>query len=281
MKRIREFFKKLFNDFKIVLFNEQTLVEEHSFKLSPLKLILFLFSVGIIFIGFYILFSYLFTDVFASNPQTAADFKRHVITLKKQVDELETQTENNNSYINELRDIISDKKTTKLDTTKYVMSDQELLTQEVTQTASKEIEPEQPTSVKETSKIIEKSSSMSSYIIPVKGTISATYNANLQHFATDIAATIGTPIQCIANGICIFSDWTTSTGFVIIVQHNNGMISVYKHASKLLKKQGQIIKQGETIALVGNTGKITSGPHLHLELWKDGKPQNAQQFIKF
>lgn len=116
---------------------------------------------------------------------------------------------------------------------------------------------------------------------PVAGTMSLTFSLEKKHYGVDITAPKNTPIKSISDGFVILCDWTLETGNTIAVQHTNNLISFYKHNSSLLKKVGDKVKTGEAIAIVGNTGEQTSGPHLHFELWKDGKPLNPQEYIRF
>ncbi|HHB77720.1 MAG TPA: M23 family metallopeptidase [Saprospiraceae bacterium] len=116
---------------------------------------------------------------------------------------------------------------------------------------------------------------------PVIGETSAGFNINSQHYGIDIIAPKGTPIKSITNGVVIFSDWTMETGNTIVIKHSNDLLSVYKHNEKLLKKSGDIVKAGEAIAIIGNTGTLTSGPHLHFELWYRQKPLNPKEYIRF
>ena len=88
-------------------------------------------------------------------------------------------------------------------------------------------------------------------------------------------------VVAVLDGVVIFTDWTVKTGYVIQVQHTNDLISVYKHNSILLKKQGDYVRAGEVLGVVGNTGEESSGPHLHFELWRAGNPLNPENFIKF
>ena len=120
------------------------------------------------------------------------------------------------------------------------------------------------------------------YLVPpVKGTISAGFSEAQSHFGIDVLAPKSTPIKAILDGHVIFSDWTLETGNTIGIQHNNNMVSIYKHNSSLLKKMGSFVKAGEAVAVIGNTGTISSGPHLHFELWVDGLPIDPQKFINF
>lgn len=116
---------------------------------------------------------------------------------------------------------------------------------------------------------------------PVKGVVTNAYDKQARHFATDIATKMSEPIQSILDGHVIFSSFTPSTGYVIIIQHSDNLISVYKHCAALLKKEGVFVKGGEVIALAGNTGELTTGPHLHFELWYNGNAVNAEDYINF
>jgi len=119
------------------------------------------------------------------------------------------------------------------------------------------------------------------FFAPLKGNISQEFDVNSKHFAIDIASKKGNPIKATADGTVIFSDWSADTGYVIILKHNKDFISVYKHNGNLLKQQGDFVKSGEVIASVGSTGELTTGPHLHFELWKGGYAVNPINFIDF
>jgi len=119
------------------------------------------------------------------------------------------------------------------------------------------------------------------FFSPITGNITQNFNISEKHFAIDISQTTGTPVKAIEDGRVIFSEWTTETGYVIIVEHGTGFISVYKHNGALLKQQGDFVKSGEAIASVGSTGELTTGPHLHFELWYNGYPVNPINYIDF
>lgn len=116
---------------------------------------------------------------------------------------------------------------------------------------------------------------------PVEGIVSRGFDEKSRHFGTDIVAKANSKVSAIADGVVILTDWTIKTGNVIQVQHSNNLVSVYKHNSTLLKKQGDYVRAGEVIAIVGNTGEETTGPHLHFELWRAGNPLNPENFIQF
>lgn len=119
------------------------------------------------------------------------------------------------------------------------------------------------------------------FFTPVKGIISNGFNAAINHPFLDIAAPENSPVSSILDGTVIFATWTEESGHTIQIQHSNDLISIYKHNSKLLKKPGEKVKAGTVIALVGNTGRLSSGPHLHFELWHKGVPIDPTKYIKF
>jgi len=119
------------------------------------------------------------------------------------------------------------------------------------------------------------------FFTPVKGVVSDEFNAAKKHFAIDIAAPPNTAVHAVLDGTVTFAQWTQDTGFVIQIQHSNNLISNYKHNAKLLKTTGERVKAGEAIALVGNSGSKTTGPHLHFELWHNGTPIDPAKYISF
>lgn len=116
---------------------------------------------------------------------------------------------------------------------------------------------------------------------PTKGKVISPYNAKTKHYGVDIAGAINETVKSVAAGTVIFSNFTTETGYVIAIQHQGGMISLYKHNNALLKHEGDVVRAGEPIAFLGNSGELTSGPHLHFELWVNGKPVNPLVYISF
>jgi murein DD-endopeptidase MepM/ murein hydrolase activator NlpD len=114
---------------------------------------------------------------------------------------------------------------------------------------------------------------------PVTGFISKEYNVSKGHLGIDFAVKTGTPVFAAGNGYVVFADYTTNEGYMIIIAHSNNYITVYKHCSSLLKKTRDVVEQGELIALSGNTGLLTTGPHLHFEIWKNGQAINPKSLL--
>ncbi|MBV67902.1 MAG: peptidase M23 [Candidatus Marinimicrobia bacterium] len=116
---------------------------------------------------------------------------------------------------------------------------------------------------------------------PVNGTLSDRFNLENKHYGVDIAMPENSPVHSISEGIVVFSEWTTETGYVIIVEHLNGLTSIYKHNASIIKLQGDTVETGEIIGFTGNTGELTTGPHLHFELWFQGEPVDPESYIEF
>lgn len=116
---------------------------------------------------------------------------------------------------------------------------------------------------------------------PVKGVVTNPFNAKSGHLGVDVVAPPNEVIVAVADGTVTLSSWTLETGYVIQIQHAGNLLSVYKHNSKLLKQSGAHVKTGEAIAIIGNSGELTTGPHLHFELWHNGTPLNPEQYIVF
>jgi len=116
---------------------------------------------------------------------------------------------------------------------------------------------------------------------PTRGMVSDRFDAKKKHYGTDIAANPNESVLATMDGTVILSTYTAETGYLIGVQHSQDLISVYKHCGSLLKKEGDRVKGGEAIALVGNSGTFSTGPHLHFELWYKGHPVNPEKYIVF
>lgn len=114
---------------------------------------------------------------------------------------------------------------------------------------------------------------------PTQGTMTRGFQPDARHFGIDIAAAEGSEIRAIADGIVINSDWTINYGFVIHLQHANGITSVYKHCSNVMKQEGDIVLKNDILGSIGHTGVMSSGPHVHLELWQNGIPLNPIMYL--
>jgi murein DD-endopeptidase MepM/ murein hydrolase activator NlpD len=123
--------------------------------------------------------------------------------------------------------------------------------------------------------------SQMNFYVPVKGIITNHFNLSADHFGVDLVSDPNARISTILEGTVIFSGWTLETGYVMYIQHDADLVSVYKHNAELLKSTGDKVRAGEAIAIIGNSGELSTGPHLHFELWHRGNALNPEQYIDF
>lgn len=119
------------------------------------------------------------------------------------------------------------------------------------------------------------------FFIPLQGIITSRFDLMENHFGIDIASSRNEAVKSTLEGTVVFSGWTLETGYVIGIQHERNFISIYKHNSVLMKKEGDKVVAGEPIAISGESGELTTGPHLHFELWENGIPVNPEEYILF
>jgi murein DD-endopeptidase MepM/ murein hydrolase activator NlpD len=119
------------------------------------------------------------------------------------------------------------------------------------------------------------------FFSPLTGFISDHFDVKKGHYGVDIVAKTNEPVKNIADGTVVFASWTQDSGYVMMIHHKGNMISVYKHNAELYKKVGTFVNAGEIISIVGNSGEMTDGPHLHFELWYNGNPLNPEEFVTF
>ena len=116
---------------------------------------------------------------------------------------------------------------------------------------------------------------------PTRGMLTSMFDANKKHFGIDVAASPNESVLATLDGTVVLATYTADTGYLIQVQHAQNLVSVYKHCGSLLKQVGDVVKAGEAIALVGNTGEKTTGPHLHFEIWNRGRALDPTKYIVF
>jgi len=119
------------------------------------------------------------------------------------------------------------------------------------------------------------------FFVPLKGVVSNSFDAATEHFGIDMVSEPNSRILAVLDGTVIFAGWTLETGYVMHIQHEADIVSVYKHNSELLKSTGDRVKAGDAVAIIGNSGELTTGPHLHFELWHNGTALNPEQYIDF
>ncbi|CAI8435624.1 MAG: Murein DD-endopeptidase MepM [Flavobacterium sp. SCGC AAA160-P02] len=276
--------QKLTNKYRLVVLNENTFEERFSLKLSRLNVYVFggLFSVLLISATILLI---AFTPIKEYIPgYSSTKLKTEAIKLSLESDSLKNRLAVIEKYTKSIKSVLTGEVTSDdtidsiQDLSRRIQIDEDLLKASKQDSIFREkIESKDrfPLSdeLQNKVKIV--------FFAPISGTISETYNLENKHFAIDVVAKTGTPVKAVADGTVIFSEWTTETGYVIIIKHANNYVSVYKHNGTLLKQQGDLVQSGEAIASVGSTGALTTGPHLHFELWSNGYAVNPSNYIDF
>lgn len=283
-KNKKKFRQKLIDKYRMVVINENTFEEKFTFKLSRLNVFIFGGIFSILLIG---LTSVLiaFTPLKEYIPgYSSTKLKKQASDLVYKVDSLQNIIAVNDLYINKVKNVLTGDvanfkfdKDSVLETIKLDKDSMLISASESDSLFRLEVEREDKFSFfKEAKKDLD-----IVFFAPINGAITSNYDSNQKHFAVDIAVKEGTPVKAVSDGTVIFAEWTAETGHVIIIEHAKGYISIYKHNGALHKQQGDLVKSGEVIASSGSTGELTTGPHLHFELWSDGYPVNPINFIDF
>ncbi len=282
-------FRKFRHKYRFVVQNESTYEERFSFRMSRMNVFIFLVGMSIILIASttYII---AFTPLREYIPgYTDVTLAKKLYDLQLRADSLNNEFRQKDLFIKNIKNIIAGNAI-------YEEEDPDQIPEndysDITITRSvedsvlrQEFESRDKYNLYPFSGNVASSDvpslSVYSFFPPLKGIITNHFDQASQHFGIDIVAHRNDAVKCLLDGTVIFSNWTLATGWVIGVQHKSNLISVYKHNAALLKKTGDYVKAGEPISIVGNSGELTTGPHLHFELWHNGRPLNPENYISF
>ncbi len=282
-KRSKKIRTKLLHKYRLVVLNEDTFEERFSFKLNRLNVFvfstvfaLFLIIVTTILIAFTPLREYI-------PGYSSTSLKKKATDLAYKTDSLQQELLVNEQYLASIRKVLTgDVKTLDFNKDSIIEAAQvDAATVNLAATAQDSLLREKVAREDKYNPLANTAEIIVALFAPVKGNISSQYNPEEKHFAVDIVTVKDAAVKSVADGTVIFAEWTAKTGYVMIIEHRNEIISVYKHNASLNKEQGELVKGGEVIATVGNTGELTTGPHLHFELWSDGYPIDPTNFIDF
>tara|TARA_A100001015_G_scaffold277323_1_gene336424 strand:+ start:183 stop:1040 length:858 start_codon:yes stop_codon:yes gene_type:complete len=274
---------KLSERFHILLVNEKTLEKRKLFSSSSINLVassLFAFLL-LLSTSFILIYITPLKEYF--RGYTSIELRENAVENSMKLDSLESLYISQSKYIKSLKDLLSgnisfedldqitentESNSLELEIIKTNLDDSLLraLVDEEDKYNAFDLEGERFTTV---------------LFPPVKGGLSSGFDYESKHYGVDIAMPENSPVHSISEGIVVFAEWTSETGFVIILEHLNGLTSIYKHNSSIIKTQGDRIETGEIIAFTGNTGSLTTGPHLHFELWYRGEPVDPESYIEF
>lgn len=288
MKAKKTLSERLTTKYQLVIRNEENLAEKSTLGFTYAKVLVLSISVFLlIFIGSLFLSRTLLAKWFdPRHAQIEANKKLYELALK--VDSLAVEVERKDRYILNVQRIlrgdtssgfedpashlsVQDKAVKPAETMKLAPADSQF---------RKEFEQSELSLVSLASgKNRELQETF--FFSPITGFISDHYDIKKGHYGIDIVAKTNEPVKCIADGTVIMASWTQDSGYVIAVQHRGSLISVYKHNAENLKKVGTFVNAGDIISIVGNSGEMTDGPHLHFELWYNGNSMNPEEFVTF
>lgn len=282
-KRNRAFWNNMKFKYKLTVSNENTLEEVIGLRVSKLNgfsvlffTLLLLFAIAAAIIAFTPLRNYL-------PGYMNSEVRAQIVKNALRADSLQQLVERQNLYIMNIQDIFSGR--IKADTVSSMDSLTAVRTDSLMSRTKEEEEFRLQFEENEKYNLTSLGDAFNTdgliFYRPTRGLLSSNFNPQIRHFGVDISANPNESVLSTLDGTVILSAYTAETGYVIQVQHNQDFVSVYKHCGSLLKREGDPVKAGEVIALVGNTGSETTGPHLHFELWHKGRAINPENYIVF
>lgn len=282
------FFRKLHDKYRISIFNEDSIEEVWRGRLSRFMV---MSTIGVIafFSATVVVIAFFFTPVKEYIPGfPSGEMRKEILNNAIVTDSLQQKIERQAEFFIGIKNILEGNIPEELrgDTSKV---DHEQLFQNMDLTPSTEdlsfrelVEKEEKYNLQVFSRRDSIDQNQELLLLhPVKGVITSVFDTSKKHFGIDLVTAPNESVLSVADGTVVFNDYSLNTGFIVGIMHKNNLISIYKHNSRLLKKLGEKVAAGEVIAIVGNTGEITTGTHLHLELWRDGVPIDPQEFIIF
>lgn len=289
-KENKETESKLRKKYHLVVYNNETYEEKANFKFTLLAFINIVIFSSVLLI---VLVTYLiaFTPLREYIPgYTDVSLNRRVYEMERRADSMELVFKQKDLYINNLKRIImgDDFETDSVNSLLTTSSNANF--NNIADKKSKEdslfrIEYESETRNNlfkhEIISDIPAEYKLVAFFSPMTGVVTSHFNREEKHFGIDIVADNNSVIKATSDGTVIYSDWTVENGYCIGIQHNGNLFSVYKHNAVLLKDDGDFVSAGEPIAIYGNSGSLSTGPHLHFEIWYNGTPLNPEDYISF
>jgi murein DD-endopeptidase MepM/ murein hydrolase activator NlpD len=285
-KTKRKFSNYLDDKYRLIIYNDETFKEVWYLRLSKINfIVLFIAIIFLLSAGIFSLVA--FTSIREIIPGYPDDNIRRTILMNAlRLDSLEEEIRMRDLYFRNINAIISGKEPE--DLMPYNDSTQEYREIDFSKSIEDSIlryqieeEEQYNLAVTEDYRQPQVGIERIHFFAPIKGHVTYSFSAIENHFGTDIVAGPNEVVKAVLDGTIIFASWTVETGYVIEIQHSNNLISVYKHNAELLKKAGNMVKAGDAIAIIGNSGELTTGPHLHFELWFNGTPIDPEEFIVF
>ena len=274
--------KFLIKTYRLTTTNKSSLKESQIADFKGYQLVVFIiYSIILVFIVSFLLVAY--SPIKNLMPQTELAKKKKIIELMINIDSLERDLLLKNQYVSAINKIINGEV---VDSVVLVHNKHTLAPEEISLSPSKEdsllrkeVLDSELYNIPDSHK--NNLSPLEDFVFykPVDGLITSSFDPQEKHFGVDIVTATNTPVKSCLDGVVVFADWSSSKGNVIIIQHVDNIVSSYMHNSILVKETNDLVKAGEVVGVVGNSGELTSGPHLHFELWQNGMPIDPEEYI--
>ena len=280
-KIVRTFCKKALHKYRFVIMADDSFEERFSIKFNRLN--------ALVVFGVFFIFCVASSLIIITNSSLSeylpgrakTDVQKEIISLSTMSDSLINKLEKQSVYLENIRNIIAGNglvspKTGSINSVNVEnLSFEKTIADSVLRTV---VESEEVGVILNN---VRKNSELQVFFSPVEGVITDRFSSVSGHFGLDIVAKEKARVSCVLDGVIIISHWTPNTGHVVGIQHKNGYVSMYKHNSALLKEVGDFVFAGEHVAIIGNSGEFSYGPHLHFELWHEGVPVDPENYILF
>jgi murein DD-endopeptidase MepM/ murein hydrolase activator NlpD len=279
----KKLFKKLSDRYRLIIYNDTTFQSVWSMKLTRLKVftVTSLLSAIIVILVILLIATTGLREYIPGYPK--AEYRQLLVQTALKIDSLENELYKRDQFFYGIQAIISGE-----------VPEDNLMVDSSVEPSAVEFSEFNHDSVFQ-DKLLAEQTSLSSgtsgnrrlslsqihFFVPVKGVVTNSFNTAADHFGVDLVSEPNARISSVMDGTVIFSGWTVETGYVIYIQHDADLVSAYKHNSQLLKSKGDRIHAGEAVAIIGNTGDLSTGPHLHFELWHNGSALDPEQYIDF
>jgi murein DD-endopeptidase MepM/ murein hydrolase activator NlpD len=285
----RRLLHKLRNKYKLVILNDETYEEKISLRLSRMNVFIVSGTITILLIA-------LTTILIAFTPlreyipgYTDVALSQKIYRLQNLTDSLDLVVQQRGRYLENIQNILEGRDT--------VVTYASITTDSLKEYVKIVIRPSREDSLlrleyqgqlsyksessSQDSRAGTRNLSSFAFFTPLRGIVTGTFDPKQKHYGIDIVSVQREAVKATLDGMVIFTGWTLETGYTMVIQHHNDLLSVYQHNSTLLKDKGSYVKAGDPIAVVGSTGKLSTGPHLHLEIWYQGVAINPADFIAF
>jgi murein DD-endopeptidase MepM/ murein hydrolase activator NlpD len=280
----KKLLKKLKSRFRLTVLNETTFEEKLSYSLTPLNLIIMFGGMLIVFGSLiYLLVAFTPLKNYVIPDYTSTGYREEARLARLKADSLFEEVRKNDRYLNDLKVILNGGTLSNTSDSSQSINETPNLNysvSELDETMRRKISEQDRFSIE----AIEETEDRKKGLIlfkPVNGTIYNAFNPKDGHYGIDLVAPKDDPVKSVLDGTVIAASFTADDGNVLSIQHANNLVSVYKHNAVLLRKIGDMVKAGESIAFIGDSGENSEGPHLHFELWENGSPVNPTQYLSF